>query len=172
MGRRDWEAQAAPPHSNANELQPGRRRRWGEKEGLEVGWVPRPPGRRLSPPPPHPRAGLKVPRTVCRSRWHQLSTLHAMVSPLAVSNCLRSRKGVPQNSILGPSSLEAGETPPCQTLSSAGVRRGPWPVPTRPALVRSPPVEQRAPVLGPWREGGPGVPVLGCPSSAPGGAGI
>lgn len=48
-----------------------------------------------------------------------------MVSPLAVSKCLGSRKGVPQNSILGPSSLEAGETPPYQTLRSAGVSEGP-----------------------------------------------
>lgn len=63
-----------------------------------------------------------------------------MVSPLAVSKCLGSRKGVPQNSILGPSSLEAGETPPYQTLRSAGVSEGPSPVPTLQAQVSSPPV--------------------------------
>lgn len=91
----------------------------GGREGLEVGWVPRPPGRWLSPP----GLSLRSPRESVTPGG--TNCLHAaVVSPLAVSNCLRSRKEVPQNSILGPSSLELGRPLPTKLSPFCRVSRG------------------------------------------------
>lgn len=121
------------PYSSANELQ-----RDGEGEGCgengEVGgrpgyqptWCPgpchtsntRPPGRRLSPQ----KLGLQSPGESVTPAG--INSLHASVSPLAVSSCLRTREGGPQGLHTGARQPLGWGDPSHQTLGSAGVSRG------------------------------------------------
>ena len=77
-----------------------------------------PPGKVAQPP----EIGRKVPRAVGHSRCHQIST--SLNLSLGESSGPRARVRVPRASILRLGRLRAGEIPPHQTLSSAGVSRG------------------------------------------------
>lgn len=76
---------------------------------------PKPPGKVAQPP----EVGCKVPRAVGHSRCHQIST--SLNLSLTVSSGPRARV---RASILRLGNLRAGEIPPHQTLSSAGVSGG------------------------------------------------
>lgn len=61
----------------------------GEKGGLEAGPGPQTPRKMAKPP----GVRLKVPRTVCNSRWHHLSTCLGL--PTCCEQLPEIKKGVP-----------------------------------------------------------------------------
>lgn len=133
MGRRDLEAQAAPPPIQVlmSSSRDGGMAKAVERMGrLEASLGTSPPGAQgpATPPTLDPQEGAQpselgptVPRTVCHSSWHQL---HDLVSPLAVRSCQRTREGVPQCLHTEARQPLGWGDPSHQTLSSAGVSRG------------------------------------------------